>query len=299
MKLSIIVVTKNRARDLARCLDSIAAAFGVAAPLDGEIVIVDNGSTDNTAAVIDGWARANGVPMQALSQPAPGRSRALNSALRAAKGDVLAFTDDDCQLHPEYVNDLLRHAAADTDLILRGGRIELGDPTDLPFTINTSTTPKRWSRALEFFTNLSADSGRKCSATSNEITKSNLTFIEKSAWRSAGLNSVKEIFFDNSFLSTHSPSMPRMVSAPSSLNARRNVPKPQPTSTTLLGCKTGYNLAAIIRGAIMLKYFSSCEYGTLTVDRVLCSICIVPELTPKWRRLYFSIRSAARGIFQL
>jgi glycosyltransferase involved in cell wall biosynthesis len=149
MKLSIIVVTKNRARDLARCLDSIAAAFGVAAPLDGEIVIVDNGSTDNTAAVIDGWARANGVPMQALSQPAPGKSRALNSALRAAKGDVLAFTDDDCQLHPEYVNDLLRHAAADTDLILRGGRIELGDPTDLPFTINTSTTPKRWSRALD------------------------------------------------------------------------------------------------------------------------------------------------------
>src|SRR5260370_42337354 len=91
--------------------------------------------------------------------------------------------------------------------------------------------------------------------------------------------------------------MPRMVSAPNSLNARRNVPKPQPTSTTLLGCKTGYNLPAIIRGAIMLKYFSSCEYGTLTVNRDLWSICIVPELTPKWRRLYFSIRSTARGIF--
>jgi glycosyltransferase involved in cell wall biosynthesis len=71
------------------------------------------------------------------------------SALRAAKGDVLAFTDDDCQLHPEYVNDLLRHAGADTDLILRGGRTELDDPTDLPLTINTSTIPKRWSRALD------------------------------------------------------------------------------------------------------------------------------------------------------
>src|SRR4051794_25381989 len=116
MKLSIIVATKNRAPDVVRCLNSIAVAFGVAAPLDGEIVIVDNGSTDNTAPVIDGWARANSVPIQTLFQQAPGKSRALNAAIRAAKGDVLALTDDDCQLHPQYVNDLLRHHAADTDL---------------------------------------------------------------------------------------------------------------------------------------------------------------------------------------
>src|SRR5262245_14071050 len=142
MKLSVIVVTKNRARHIAPCLDSLAA------PLDAEIVIVDNGSADNTAALIDGWARANAVPVQALSYPGLGKSRGLNLALRAAKGDVLAFTDDDCRLHPEYVNDLLRHDAADTGFVLRGGRIELGDPTDLPLTINTSPTPKRWSLAL-------------------------------------------------------------------------------------------------------------------------------------------------------
>jgi GT2 family glycosyltransferase len=65
-------------------------------------------------------------------------------AVRVSKGDLLAFTDDDCRLHPEYVNHLLRHDAADTELVLRGGRIELGDPTDLPYTINTSPTPKRW-----------------------------------------------------------------------------------------------------------------------------------------------------------
>jgi glycosyltransferase involved in cell wall biosynthesis len=148
MRLSVIVCTKNRARNITPCLDSIAAAFSLAAPLDAEIVIVDNGSTDNTAAVIDGWAKANAVPVQALSQPRPGRSRALNLALRATKGNVLAFTDDDCRLHPEHVNDLLRHDAADTDLVLRGGRVELGDPTDLPFTVNTSPTLKRWSLAL-------------------------------------------------------------------------------------------------------------------------------------------------------
>ena len=48
MRLSVIVCTKNRARNITPCLDSIAAAFSLAAPLDAEIVIVDNGSTDNT-----------------------------------------------------------------------------------------------------------------------------------------------------------------------------------------------------------------------------------------------------------
>jgi GT2 family glycosyltransferase len=72
-------------------------------------------------------------------------SRAHNRALSAARGDLLAFTDDDCRLSEEYVTQLLRHDAADAGLVLRGGRIELGDPADLPLTINTSPALMRWS----------------------------------------------------------------------------------------------------------------------------------------------------------
>jgi hypothetical protein len=64
----------------------------------------------------------------------------------AAQGELLAFTDDDCRLHPEYVKDLFRHHAADSEPVLRGGRIELGDPTDLPLTIKTTPEPILWSR---------------------------------------------------------------------------------------------------------------------------------------------------------
>jgi GT2 family glycosyltransferase len=149
MKLSIIVATRNRAHAIGGCLNAIAAALANAAPLDAEIVITDNGSTDDTAAVIRSWSDASGFPVQQLNEPMPGLSRAHNRALRAARGELLAFTDDDCRMHPAYVNDLLRHDAADTEAVVRGGRIDLGDPTDLPLTIITRAVRKRWSRAMK------------------------------------------------------------------------------------------------------------------------------------------------------
>lgn len=148
MKLSVIIATRNRAGAIAGCLDSIAAAFARASPLDAEIVVVDNGSTDNTAETIKEWARTNAVAVQCLFEPRPGKARATNHALRAAHGGILAFTDDDCRLYSEYVNDLLRHDAADTEPVLRGGRIELGDPTDLPLTIKTTPERIRWNRRM-------------------------------------------------------------------------------------------------------------------------------------------------------
>src|SRR6185437_1286806 len=121
MKLSVIVATRHRAEAIASCLDSIAVAFARAAPLDAEIVIVDNGSTDTTADVIRCWIdRNDAISVKSLIEPVPGKARALNRALRAAAGEVLAFTDDDCRLHPEYINDLLRHDSADTEPVLRG-----------------------------------------------------------------------------------------------------------------------------------------------------------------------------------
>jgi len=49
-------------------------------------------------------------------------------------------------LSKDYVNDLLRHDAGDAEPVLRGGRIELGDPTDLPLTIRTTPDRIRWNR---------------------------------------------------------------------------------------------------------------------------------------------------------
>src|SRR3974390_2270012 len=148
MRLSVLIATRNRVHGITPCLNSIASAFTNAGSTDDEIVVVDNGSTDDTAAVLKAWANASGVRVKLLHEPRPGKSRALNCALRAAQGEILAFTDDDCRLSEDYVNDLLRHHAADREPVLRGGRIELADPTDLPFTINTDPALRRWKRKL-------------------------------------------------------------------------------------------------------------------------------------------------------
>jgi GT2 family glycosyltransferase len=144
MKLAVIVATRNRAHAILGCLRSIEVAIANAEPVDAEIVVVDNGSTDETAALLKEWARTCSISVRLLSEPKAGLSRARNRALRSTRADLLAFTDDDCRLSKDYISQLLRHDAADTHLVLRGGRVELGEATDLPITINTADTLMRW-----------------------------------------------------------------------------------------------------------------------------------------------------------
>jgi len=145
MKLSVIIATRNRGHAITFCLDSIAASVDRAGAISAEIVVVDNGSTDGTSAVVAAWAGANPIPVQLLHEPKASLARARNHAVRHAKGDLLVFTDDDCRLDPGYVSQLLAYDAADTGLVLRGGLVTSGEPTDLPLTV-THPAFRRWQK---------------------------------------------------------------------------------------------------------------------------------------------------------
>jgi glycosyltransferase involved in cell wall biosynthesis len=91
---SVLVCTYNRASLLRETL----AAFTTLTPPDGcdvEIIVVDNNSTDTTAAVIADAATRSPFPIVALHESRQGKSFALNRGLEAARGDVVALTDDD------------------------------------------------------------------------------------------------------------------------------------------------------------------------------------------------------------
>jgi glycosyltransferase involved in cell wall biosynthesis len=146
MKLSVLVCTRNRAHAIAGCLDSVVAALAKASPIDAEIVVVDNASEDNTSSIVREFASSSIFPIHLQLERQLGISKARNCALRAARGELLVWTDDDCRLSEDHITDALRHNAADTELVLRGGRVELGDPSDLPISIKTSRTAQRWHR---------------------------------------------------------------------------------------------------------------------------------------------------------
>jgi GT2 family glycosyltransferase len=146
MKLSVIIATRNRAHAIAGSLDSIAASLANAAPIDAEIVVVDNGSRDATSKAVEQWAAGCPFPVRLVMEPRPGLSVARNRALGTAQGELLVFTDDDCRLSKEYISELLRYDASDVDPVLRGGSVVLGDQTDLPITIRTTTTHQRFNR---------------------------------------------------------------------------------------------------------------------------------------------------------
>lgn len=98
-ELSVLVATRDRAASLASTLESLVAARTTG--LDWELLVVDNGSSDETPAVLAGFA--DRLPLVALVEPRAGKNRALNRALARARGRLLVFTDDDVAVAPGWL----------------------------------------------------------------------------------------------------------------------------------------------------------------------------------------------------
>lgn len=96
MSYSIIICTRNRANSLAETLDSVAQ---LELPADSliELLIVDNGSTDHTRAVVDRFNHP-GITVSYLIESEPGVANARTTALQNACGDILLWTADEFRL---------------------------------------------------------------------------------------------------------------------------------------------------------------------------------------------------------
>jgi glycosyltransferase involved in cell wall biosynthesis len=125
--LSVLVSTRNRAADLAHFLVVLEEGRN-AASVTSEVVIVDNDSTDETAAVLDRWA-AGGPGRVHLFVAPPGKCRALNRALAVARAPVLAFTDDDVDVAPQWVESIVTFSAAHPEYAAGVGPVQ--PPLDL------------------------------------------------------------------------------------------------------------------------------------------------------------------------
>jgi glucosyl-dolichyl phosphate glucuronosyltransferase len=110
MDVSVIVCTANREHGLRATLDSLASVRPVGST---ELLVVDNGSRDATRTVIEEAAERFPYPVRYLFAPEEGKYAALNAGIRAARGSVIAATDDDARFEPNWleraVEGLSRH----------------------------------------------------------------------------------------------------------------------------------------------------------------------------------------------
>lgn len=97
--VSVIVCTLNRSSLLNKCLNSLENQE--VGQFSFETIIVDNGSTDDTKAVVESF-QTRIENLSYVREPQKGLGRARNSGLRASRGRLIAYIDDDAQADPGW-----------------------------------------------------------------------------------------------------------------------------------------------------------------------------------------------------
>jgi glycosyltransferase involved in cell wall biosynthesis len=122
--VSIVLPTRNRADKLRVCLDSLVAQDHPAQSY--EIVVVDDGSRDHTAAVASAFSeRTTGPAVTLVRQRHRGANAARNTGLRTARGDPICFVDDDDDVPPGWLAAMASAFARYPDAHAFAGRIRL------------------------------------------------------------------------------------------------------------------------------------------------------------------------------
>jgi len=102
MNVSVVLCTYNRAPSL---VITLASFMNLVRPKHcvWELLIVDNNSTDGTREVVNQFAVNADFPVRYIFEKQQGRSAALNAGIREARGEIVAFTDDDVILHQDWL----------------------------------------------------------------------------------------------------------------------------------------------------------------------------------------------------
>jgi len=169
--LTVIICTYNREKYLGETLKRLAANHYHG---EWELLLVNNNSTDSTAAICTSFAKENpDIPFKYIVESQQGLSHARNRGIKEAKGDWLVFLDDDAFVGENYLDRLTLYIKELPNMDAFGGRI-------YPFFEDGITPPwlSKWSASW-----LSAiDKGDKvCTFTKDYPIGANMGFSKKIA----------------------------------------------------------------------------------------------------------------------
>jgi glycosyltransferase involved in cell wall biosynthesis len=121
MRITVAVCTWNRCSLLQQALEQMTK-LGIPSPVEWELLVVNNNSTDATDEVIASFSGR--LPVRGLFEPKPGKSHALNLAIREASGDYILWTDDDALVDEGWVNGYYEAFKRWPDAAIFGGPVE-------------------------------------------------------------------------------------------------------------------------------------------------------------------------------
>ena len=131
IRLSLVIATYNRAEQLMVTLGSVAVQN--AAPATWECIVVDNNSADDTRQRVETFAQEHSeLNIRYVFEENQGLSHARNAGIKASRGDIIAFIDDDERIVEEFITAYIELFDQHPDAMAAGGKIVAEYPTGRP-----------------------------------------------------------------------------------------------------------------------------------------------------------------------
>jgi glycosyltransferase involved in cell wall biosynthesis len=105
--VSVVICTYNRAESLRRTLVSLSA-MSVPADISWEVLVIDNNSTDGTQGAAEAFARDARITVRYVFAERQGLNHARNAGVRAAKGELIFFLDDDVEVTRDWLPEMTK-----------------------------------------------------------------------------------------------------------------------------------------------------------------------------------------------